>query len=298
MGEEDAGARMRRRRAAVLVLAAGLLTAGLATAQAAPPRDRPRADACGDPVLRADGTRWECTLAEDFDGRTLDRRRWLPQTGFATGVDGARSCHVDSPATVSVRGGTLRLSVLPAPASFDCAGYTATHYSGQVSTYRLFSQQYGRFEVRMRSTATAEPGQPGLQEAFWLWPDDRYPSLLPWPAAGEIDVAETYSQHPDLVIPFLHYTAWDNGGPVQGLNTEYCPARRGEWHTYTLTWSATELAVDVDGVRCLTNTSGDQAFQKPYIVALTQALGVAGNAHTGTAPSTAMTEVDYVRVWR
>ena len=124
----------------------------------------------------------------------------------------------------------------------------------------------------MKVTETAAPG---LQEAFWLWPDDRYPSATVWPAAGEIDIAETYSRYPDLAIPYLHYTAWDNWGPQPGVNTAWdCLAPRGEWHTYTLSWTDTRLRIEVDGQHCLTNDSDDPAFDKPYIVALTQALGV------------------------
>ena len=47
----------------------------------------------------------------------------------------------------------------------------------------LFSQTYGRFEVRAQVPA---PAIKGLQETFWLWPDNdtRYGS---WPGSGEID---------------------------------------------------------------------------------------------------------------
>ena len=48
----------------------------------------------------------------------------------------------------------------------------------------------------------------------------------------------------------------------------------------------------------LINTSGDPAFQKPYIIALTQLMGAAGNAYDGRAPLPATTNVDYVKVWR
>ena len=56
--------------------------------------------------------------------------------------------------------------------ALPCAnGLPATPYrAGMVSTYHLFSQQYGRFEARFRTTASTAPG---LQESWWLWPDDR-----------------------------------------------------------------------------------------------------------------------------
>jgi hypothetical protein len=73
------------------------------------------------------------------------------------------------------------------------------------------------------------------------------------------------------VVPFLHYTPNDNGGPRPG---------------------------SVNGTPCLVNTSGDPAFQKPYIINLTQLLGTGPNAHDGQAPLPATMTVDYVRVWQ
>ncbi len=284
------------RRSAVRVVRPG----GPGTPSAPPSTPAPApVDACGARPAKGDGTWWSCTLADDFDGTELDRDVWLPQTVFATGERlGRYACYRDDPGNVAVAGGALHLTLREEPLPFACAlreWGPATYSAGMVSTYHRFSQRYGRFEARIRSTATSSPG---LQEAFWLWPDDRQSIPVLWPEAGEIDIVETYSQHPDLAIPFLHYTANDNGGPVPGVNTAWhCRTSRGVFHTYTLEWTAERLAILVDGRPCLVNTSGDPAFQRSYIVALTQALGVGLNAHTGDAPLPATMSVDYVRVW-
>jgi beta-glucanase (GH16 family) len=253
-------------------------------------------DACGPRLEKADGSYWSCTLYEGFDGE-LDRTLWRPATGFLGGTEPARPCYVDDPSVISVQDGTLRLSATRVSEPVRCAGTTADptgYIAGGVNTYRQFSQQYGRFEARYKSTATSEVG---LQEAFWLWPDDRHNTQV-WPAAGEIDIAETYSQYPDLVVPFLHYTWYDNWGPQPGLNTAWnCVAPRGEYNTYTLEWTAERLEILVNGKTCLINTSADPAFQKPYIVALTQLLGTGANTYNGPAPLPATMTVDYVKVW-
>jgi beta-glucanase (GH16 family) len=256
-------------------------------------------DACGTQVLKADGTAWSCTFADDFNGRTVDRSHWVPQTNFSTGDPSAFTCYIDDPSTVKVANGTLNLTVRQIAKPMLCptgAGIQPTNYvSGMVSTYHLFSQQYGRFEARIRNTATTFPG---LHEAFWLWPDDRVPSTDVWPNAGEIDVSETYSVHPDLSIPFLHYSA-DSGGAQDGLNTAWnCTANRGEWNTYTLEWTPTSITILVNGRTCLVNTSADPAFQKPYIISLTQGLGSYGNVYDGRAPLPATMNIDYVHVWK
>lgn len=261
-------------------------------------KQKPRPDACGPRPPKADGSLWSCTLADDFTGTQLNRSVWVPQTNFATGDLNAWACYLDDPSTVSVHDGALHLALRKLPEPQLCAGYgnLPTQYvAGMVTTYHLFSQQYGRFEARIKNTATTAPG---LHEAFWLWPDDRHSAIL-WPASGEIDIAETYSQYPDIAVPYLHYTATDNGGPVPGLNTAWdCVAHRGEFNTYTLEWSPDRLEILVNGNSCLVNTSGDPAFRKPYIISLTQAIGTGTNAYDGRAPLPATMTVDYVKVWQ
>jgi beta-glucanase (GH16 family) len=255
-------------------------------------------DACGVQPLKADGTRWHCTFSDDFAGSALDRTRWVPQTVFTTGGTAAHACYLDSPSTIAVAGGSLNLTVRKLSRSVSCMvngiRFTTRYVAGMVSTYHLFSQQYGRFEARIRNRSTTAPG---LHEAFWLWPDDQVESDAVWPASGEIDVSETYSVYPKLSIPFLHYSA-DSGGSQPGVNTAYdCTAYRGEWNTYTLEWTPSRIEILVNGRSCLVNTSGDPAFRKPYIVALTAGLGAGKNALTWKTPLPATMSIDYVRAW-
>jgi beta-glucanase (GH16 family) len=288
-------AKMRR---AVLSTAMGLIASlvaiGPSAAATQPTGDPLRIATCGTALPKPGGGLWVCTFSDEFNGTSLDRTKWHPQTNFATGVawPWGRSCHVDNPANVAVGEGNLKLTVRRASTPVVCQGRRANFTSGQVSTYRMFSQQYGRFEARMKVQASGPTG--GLQEAFWMWPDDRYSSGM-WPAAGEIDVAELYSRYNDLVIPYLHYS-WI--GRTPGVNTALCKAARGTYNTYTLTWTPSTLKIDVNGETCLVNTSGDPAFQKRYIVAFSQALGVGANRFRWNTPIPATLNVDYIRVWR
>ncbi|HEX4190602.1 MAG TPA: glycoside hydrolase family 16 protein [Marmoricola sp.] len=256
----------------------------------------PTADACGALIKKADGTYWTCTFDDEFNGTTLDRSVWAPQTEFAMGTQAAHDCAIDDPSTVNVSGGSLNLSLrkVSTPVSCSFGGLTgATSYvSGGVSSYHTFSQEYGRFEARIKNTATTFPG---LQETFWLWPDDRVKQTTIWPFAGEMDVSETYSSYPTLSIPFLHYNA---AGPLPGVNTAWtCTAPRGQWNTYAEEWSPTTVQIFVNGKSCLTNTSRSVAFNKPYIVAFSQGLGAAGDVYDGRAPLGTMS-VDYVKAWK
>lgn len=294
--------RLRTSIAAALVFAAASLLASGATAGPSEiPTAGPRGDACGTRIAKADGGWWSCTLAENFSGTTLNRKLWTPVKNKGSAE---QACMLDDPRTVAVRDGALHLTVRPVDETLVCPpradGTSSAYASGSVSTFYQFSQQYGRFEARIKSQATASRG---LQEAFWLWPDVRYTRLLPWPQSGEIDIAEMYSQYPDIAVPFLHYGVDDNGGPVPGLNTAWdCLAPRGEFHTYVLEWTASSLTIYVDGTLCLHNTDGAASFQKRFIICLTQLLGIKGNAYVGAtgevAALPATMEVDYVKVWR
>ncbi|MDN5895921.1 MAG: glycoside hydrolase family 16 protein, partial [Nocardioides sp.] len=268
------------------------------------PRRRPAAptvprDACGPRPQKADGSRWKCTFSDEFNGGGLDRTKWIPQSsGYRTGTSEKFACYTED--NVTVRNGSLRLRLIHG-APQTCQGAngnneTTPYTAGSVSTYRLFSQRYGRFEARMRNTAADVAG---LQETFWLWPDDREVQLN-WPLTGEIDIAETYSSHPELVIPFLHSASDALGNVWKGplTNTALCDAERGRFNTYRLEWGPSKIRIFVNGTLCLTNTSGDPAFRHKYILAFTQAIGAKGNEATAATPIPATTEVDWVRVWQ
>ena len=254
---------------------------------------------CGVTILKANGQAWTCTFADDFSGTTLDRTKWTPQEIFGSGFNDL-ACYVDSPENISVSGGALHLTLLkgePKP----CAGHenVVTPYtSGMVSTFHKWSQKYGRFEARVKNTATTASG---LHEAFWLWPDSRYPEGQgEWPDNGEIDIAETYSNNPDLIVPFLHSILDLLGSILTGTtqNTAYtCRAQRGVYNTYALEWSPERLEIFVNGHSCLVNTSGDPAFNKRYIMAFTQALGSQGNEVTVDTTVPATMSIDYVHAW-
>ncbi|KRB78080.1 hypothetical protein ASE01_07925 [Nocardioides sp. Root190] len=290
-----------RSRLLLAALASLLLLAAATTWWVVARDDEPAADGrCGPELKKPGGGTWECTFADDFSGSRLDPDTWLVQE--LVGSDDM--CATDSARTIAVSDGHLQLSVVKTDPTTDpttvCPvrpdGTRATYAAGWISTHGRWSQQYGRFEARIR---VQDVPSAGVHEAFWLWPDVRYGADKPWPASGEIDIMETYSQHPDLVVPFLHYGADDNGGPVDGLNTaQSCRTTRGEWHDYALEWTAEELRILVDGKTCLVNTAGASSFRKRFIINFTQFLGSGQNTYQPTMALPVSMEVDHVRAWR
>lgn len=258
---------------------------------------------CGPTIRKNAVASWRCTFADDFNGTSLDRAKWVPVTTAGSGLAPGPGCYVDSPGNIAVYGGALHLTARQ-QAPFTCHGPLgdfATPYSaGQVATYGHFSQTYGRFAARAAFPATTVAG---LQATLWLWP--QYPTVSG--TTGEIDFAEWYSSFADRVIPYVHYNfaPWDVNA-LTGTNVvtnNYCViGDTSAFHEYVLEWTASSIVIKIDGQACLTDNYqpwGANPFAQPYFVTLTQALGIGGNAFVGgTTPLPATTTVDWVRVWK
>lgn len=238
------------------------------------------------------GGRWRCTFDDEFNGTSLDTADWQPQLTANSGyVTGGPDCYVDNPETISVSGGHLNLSALRV-ASFPCAdGYDSSYQVGMVTTSKLFSQTYGVFEVRAKIPAASVPG---LQETLWLYPQSL--TYGPWPASGEIDFAEFFSNHAGYDVPYVHYAK----SSVDANATAYgCTINQGAFNTYALDWTPASITILANGQICLVDRpiGGPAPFDEPFFISLTQALGVGANAPTAATPLPATTEIDWVRVW-
>jgi beta-glucanase (GH16 family) len=301
--------RTNRARLVILALSMATLWVAVSPSDASPTLVRgatsaPASPSCGPTLLKkASGGYWQCTLAEEFNGTTLNRRLWVPVTTADSGFHSGPECFVDSPNNMSVGNGVMTLTVRKEAAPFTCRSpfgdYKTQYTSEQISTFRNWAQAYGRFEVRAKVPNTPKPG---LQTSLWLWPD-KPEKYGPWPIAGEIDIAEMYSWVNDRAIPFVHY----NNYLDPDVTNNYCFVRDlGQFHTYTVEWTKDTLTFMYDGRTCLVDNwkpsapqSKPQPFDQPFIVALTQLLGVGNNAFDpNKTPLPASTQVDYVRVWK
>ncbi|HJQ41889.1 MAG TPA: glycoside hydrolase family 16 protein, partial [Jatrophihabitantaceae bacterium] len=268
--------------------------------------------ACGGTtVLKPDGSAWTCTFDDEFDGTALDSAKWSAQltssSGFTSGPAWSPVCYFNSPDTIAEQDGYLRLSVIRESAPFYCGThqtYFSTQYAGgSVSTYSGFTQTYGRFEVRAQLPQTTARG---LQETFWLYP--RYLTYGAWPASGEIDFAELYSQYANLDIPYVHYR-YDTTTTAAATNTNTvtaynCTIDYTAFNTYAVDWQPGRITISVNDNPCLVDNyaasglTSPAPFDQPFMVVLTQALGMGTNAFDpATTPLPATTLVDYVRVW-
>ena len=296
----------RRQRLVIIAVGVALwVTAGLVwVGLRSPSPDEPRIEspACGDAVAKPGGGRWTCTFADDFSGASLDGGKWVPVKTAVNGFRNGPECYVDSQDNVSVANGVLTLTARREAKPFTCASpfgsFTTEYTGGYVTTWRRFSQAFGRFEFRARFPDTKVVG---VHSALWLWPDDakRYGES---PASGEIDVAEFYSAYPDRAVPYVHYVG-DKLDP-NATSTTCMIARPEDFHTYVLVWTPQTLTIEYDGNVCLvddwqpTTMAKPAPFDQPFYLNLTQALGNGANTFdAATTPVPATMQVDYVRVW-
>lgn len=274
------------------------------------PAGAPQGPACGGSApTKADGTLWQCTFDDEFDGDSLDRKYWVPQvtetSGFTTGTRSRYACGMDTPDTISVGGGNLELSLVELPAVRDCGKRKSSKYAfGQVMHYQTFSQTYGKYEVRAK---IPDVRVPGVQQSFWLWPKKN--TYGPWPASGEIDFAELYSSTPGLDRPYLHYLPGETAkGTNQNVTTARCPIEVGEFNTYGVEWKPKQITVLLNGEVCFTDDYSSVAaaahgenspFDQPFYLSMNQAMGAFGNEYDpAVVPDRVTTQVDYVRIWK
>jgi beta-glucanase (GH16 family) len=265
-----------------------------------------KSDCGGATRYKADGTPWVCSFDDEFDGTTLNTSKWSVLTTANTDYVSGSECYVNSPNNVSVSGGTLNLTLIKT-APFTCHGlFGATmqtsYTAGMVDSLGLFSQTYGNFEIKAKfPKATVQ----GLQTSLWLWPvNQKYGST--WPASGEIDIAEWYSQYADRAIPYIHYNP--SGGPAADpnvTNNNCIVSDTSGYNTYGAIWTPQSITITIDGQTCLTDTwnpayplTKPAPFNMPFFMCLTAAMGIYSNAPIPQTQLPATSNIDYVRVWK
>lgn len=143
--------------------------------------------------------------------------------------------------------------------------------SARIRTEGLFTQQYGRFEARMKL-----PRGQGLWPAFWMLGDDI--RSVGWPDCGEIDIMEYRGQETDVVQGTVHGPGYSGGNSI---GERYVLANAdfdAGFHVFAIEWTDSRITWFVDGqayfrVRPQDLGNRDWVFDHPFFLIMNVAVG-------------------------
>ncbi len=217
---------------------------------------------------------WRLTWSDEFSGSSLDNSRWFAQN-IAWPYNNEQQYY--TPSAVTVSGGLLRITA--DRRFFGGRPYT----SGRIESAGRFSQQYGRFEARIKLPRTQ-----GLWPAFWL-----LPSPSGWPP--EIDIMEMLGHEPTRVYFTNHWGTVDN---LRSQTSSFAgPDFSEDFHVFAAEWYPDRIDFFVDGVRHATHRNSIPQMNM-FIILNTAVGGFWPGYPDQTTIFPQHMLVDYVRVYQ
>lgn len=197
-----------------------------------------------------DKKKWSLTWSDEFNKPEIDPSKWTYDIGnWIKDEEGnnispgwgnnEKQYYTNSQDNSFINDGKLIIRAQKETTTDDSGTYDYT--SAKLKTKGLFSQTFGRYEVRAKL-----PVGKGLWPAVWMLPEeDKYGG---WAASGEIDIMESWGSKPNAVAGTLHYgETWPNN---RYTGKEFkLPEGNGidTWHTYAIEWEPGEIRWYVDG---------------------------------------------------
>lgn len=171
--------------------------------------------------------------------------------------------------------------------------------SSSLTTRRLHSWKFGRFEMRGRIDT-----RPGLWPAFWTMGIKG-----PWPSNGEIDIMEYYRGVLLANAAWATEKRWipkwdDSRKPI----TEFSDPNWSEkFHVWRMDWDADSIKLYVDDLllnhvdlreTINRDNEGKNPFLQPHYIILNLAIGGTNGGDPSNTKFPAKFEVDYVRIYQ
>lgn len=234
---------------------------------------------------------WRLVFADEFEAERLDGEKWAFDVGADIWGNQEAQYYTDG-ANAFLEDGCLVLEARAEP----CEGKRYT--SARLTTHRRFDFRYGRIEVRC-----ALPLARGTWSAIWLLPSERV--FGRGTASGEIDLLEHVGHEPHNVYATVHTDA-RNAGKDNAPSAKAKLDDPAAFHTYTLTWTPTSIAMAVDGVEILQyvpEDSGDWRhwpFGEQFYLLLNIAVGGTWGGMQGIDDDAfpQRMRIDYVRIYQ
>jgi beta-glucanase (GH16 family) len=240
---------------------------------------------------------WTQTFSEDFDGTSLDEKRWTPSDREKT----YGKVYLFSPECVSVANGSLRLTT----EKKSVEGWEFV--SGQVDGFGKWSQTYGYFEARLKWQEIL-----GLFPAFWMMPDrdihgptDQQSlwnrNSTKW-RGMEFDIMEHVAGWgPGRYNVAAHWDGYGAQHKSAGNDHVYYGPTQDGWHVFGMLWEPGRITWFCDGIKTA-EWEDDRVGEMPAYFILSAQLGGWGIPEDKKKPAAenlpASFEVDYVRAWQ
>jgi beta-glucanase (GH16 family) len=191
-----------------------------------------------DDFQKLDERNWQLVWSDDFSGpagNLPDPAKWTYDIGIGPGQDGwgnqELQVYTNKPENVSIDGG----GNLIITAKRTSSGFS----SARIKTQGLFSQQYGRFEARLKT-----PYGPGIWPAFWMLGENI--ETVSWPQCGEIDIMELRGQEPHKIHGTIHGPGYSGGNPISKSYALKNGRFDTDFHVYAIEWYEDRIDFFVD----------------------------------------------------
>ena len=169
--------------------------------------------------------------------------------------------------------------------SFSGSSFT----SARLLSRNKFSFQYGRVDVRAKL-----PVGVGTWPAAWMLGSNF--GTVGWPACGEIDIMEHKGSDPNKIYGTVHYPGNSGGGAIGG--TTMSTNVSSTFHVYSVEWTDQSIKFIIDDVVFFTFANNSSLpFNQPFFLLLNVAMGGTFGGAVDPLFSSAVMEVDYVRVY-
>lgn len=278
-------------------------------------------------VAAAAAPQWQLVWADEFDGASLDRNRWVLAEDCWGGGNEERQCYTARPQNHRVKDGVLEIVAqredFTGPAfprdqrdnpQKAVAKREKPFTSARLSTQGKASWLYGKVQIRARL-----PQGQGTWPAIWMLPEDW--AYGGWARSGEIDIMEAVNLgqpcepceggSENRVLGTIHF----GGEPPRNryITEETALADPTAFHTYEVEWDKDGMVWRVDGKdyarrephewHTLASDKPGAPFDKPFHLILNLAIGghlPEGRNAKGVDPSgfPKTMAVDWVRVWQ
>lgn len=192
--------------------------------------------------------------------------------------------YTNRPENVTVSNGTLK--IIARKESYNGSAYT----SARLKTQNKYSFKYGKVEVKAKL-----PAGVGTWPAIWMLGNNI--NTVGWPACGEIDIMEHRGSHLNTISAALHYPGRSGG------NAEFSTVNinnvTSAFHRYTVEWNSATIKFSVDDVPFFTvANSASLPFNHNFFILLNVAMGGNYGGPVDPAFTSAVMEIDYVRVYQ